>query len=62
MCVPDYIYGLILIESLGHEAEKNAFRSPDHAISRKSRTIRPPREKNFPTYPGDADNVVAAGA
>jgi hypothetical protein len=45
--MPDYIYGLILIESLGHEAEQNALRSPDHAISRKSRTIWPPREKNF---------------
>jgi hypothetical protein len=62
MCMPDYIYGLILIESLGHEAAQHALRSPDPAISWKSRTIRPPREKNFPTYPGDADNVAAAGA
>jgi hypothetical protein len=60
--MPDYIYGLILIESLGHEVAQTALRSPDHAISRKSRTIWPPREKNSPTYPGDADNVVAAGA
>jgi hypothetical protein len=60
--MPDYIYGLILIESLGHEAAQNAFRSPDPAVSRQSRTIRRPREKNFPTCPGDADNIAAAGA
>ena len=62
MCLPDYIYGLILIESLGHEGEQNALRSPDHAISRNSRTIWRRREKKFPTGLTDADNVVAAGA
>jgi hypothetical protein len=60
--MPDYIYGLILIESLGHQAEPKALGSPGYAARRKSRAIWRPAEKKLPTYPGDADNVVAAGA
>jgi hypothetical protein len=62
MCMPDYIYGLILIDSLGNEAAPSAARLPDHIARRKSRSIWPPREKKFPTGPADADNVAAAGA
>jgi hypothetical protein len=60
--MPDYVYGLILIESLGHEAKPNALRSHEYAARRKSIAFWRPAEKKLPTCPGDADNVAAAGA
>ena len=62
MCLPDYVYGLILIESLGDEAALGTAGSANNAARRKLRTIHRPQEKRFPTELIDTDNVVAAGA
>jgi len=62
MCLPDYIYGLILIDSLGDNAAQAAARSADDVARRTSRVTYRPRRKIFPTDHADADNVVPAGA
>ena len=62
MCLPDYIYGLILMESLGDEAAQGTAGSANNAAHRKLRTIYRPQEKRFPIELIDTDNVVAAGA
>jgi hypothetical protein len=62
MCLPDYIYGLILIDSLWDVAMQDVIVSADNAVRRKPRTIYRPRSKIFPTALADADNVVPAGA
>ncbi len=61
MCLPDYIYGLILIDSLRDASAQDAAGSADNAARRKPRTIFRPRPKIFPTAL-DADNVIPAGA
>ena len=61
MCLPDYVYGLILIESLG-EAALGTIRRMDSSRGQKPRTIYRPPVKIFPTDYAEADNVVAAGA
>jgi hypothetical protein len=62
MCLPDYVDGLILIESLGDEAAQGTARSPDNSAYRKLRTIYRRQEKIFPTGLIGADNLVPAGA
>jgi hypothetical protein len=61
MCLPDYVYGLILIESLG-EAALGTIRRTDSSRGRKPGTIYRPPVKIFPTAYAKADDVVAAGA
>jgi hypothetical protein len=62
MCSPDYIYGLLLIESLGDEAAQDKARSADNPVRRKLRTIYRPWQKRYPAELIDTDTVVAAGA
>ena len=62
MCLPDYVYGLILIESLRNEVAQDRAGSADHSVRRKLRTIYRSQPKRIPTDLIDADNVVAAGA
>ncbi len=61
MCLPDYIYGLILIDSLRDVAAQDAAGSIDNAARPKPRMIFRPRPEIFSTAL-DADNVVPAGA
>jgi len=62
MCLPDYVYGLILIESLGDEAALGMIHRTDSSRGQKPRTIYRPPVKIFPTAYAEADNVVAGGA
>jgi hypothetical protein len=62
MCLPDYIYGLILIDSLRDATAPGAADPADNAVRRKPRTIYRPRSKICPIALADADNVVPAGA
>jgi hypothetical protein len=62
MCLPDYVYGLILIESLGDEAALGTIHCTDSSGGRKPRTIYRPPVKILPTDYAEADNVVPAGA
>jgi hypothetical protein len=62
MCLPEYIYGLILIESLRDAVVPDETGSVGNASRRKPRAIYRPRPKLFPTALTDADNVVPAGA
>ena len=62
MCLPDYVYGLILIESLGDEAALGMIHRTDSSRGQKPRTIYRPPVKIFPTDYAEADNVVAGGA
>jgi hypothetical protein len=62
MCLPEYIYGLILIDSLRDAAVHDAAGLIGNASRRKPRVIYRPRPKLFPTALTDADNVVPAGA
>jgi hypothetical protein len=39
MCLPEYVYGLILIEGLGDEARPSLTNSADNASGRKSKAI-----------------------
>ncbi|MDB5603331.1 MAG: hypothetical protein JWP25_231 [Bradyrhizobium sp.] len=48
MCSPDYIYGLLLIESLEDEAAQDKARSADNPVRRKLRTIYRPWQKRYP--------------
>jgi hypothetical protein len=62
MCLPDYVYGLILIESLGDEAALGTIHCTDSSGGRKPRTIYRQPVKILPTDYAEADNVVPAGA
>lgn len=62
MCLPDYIYGLILIDSLRDVAMQDVIVCADNVARRKPSTIYRPWSKMFPTALTDADDVVPAGA
>jgi len=47
MCLPDYVYGLILIESLGDEAALGMIHRTDSSRGQKPRTIYRPPVKLF---------------
>jgi hypothetical protein len=61
MCFPDYVYGLLLIESLGDEAAQDMARSTDNPVRRKFRKFQRQWEKRFPAKLIDTDTVVVAG-
>jgi hypothetical protein len=62
MCLPEYVYGLILIESLGGEIRPSVADSVDNTSRRKLKaTYRPPRKILAANF-GDAENTVPAGA
>ena len=61
MCMPEYLYGLILIGSLEGEAARGAARSIDSSRERET-SLSPRREKKSRTMPSDAGSLVPAGA
>jgi hypothetical protein len=63
MYMPEYLYDLILIDSLEGETARGAARSPDSSFQRGRGVIPSPRrEKKSRTIFSDAGSLVPAGA
>ena len=63
MCVPEYLYGLILIDSLEGRSTRGAVPSANGFLQREGEAIRAPRRQEQSTaIPTGAGNLAPAGA
>jgi hypothetical protein len=63
MCMPEYLYGLILIDSLEGKSARGATRPANGFFQRESEAILAPRrEEKSTAIPTGAGNLAPAGA
>jgi len=63
MCMPEYLYGLILIDSLEGKSTRGAACPANGLLHREGEAIRAPRGQEKSTaIPTGAGNLVPAGA
>jgi hypothetical protein len=63
MCMPEYLYGLILIDSLEGNSTRGAGRPANGFLRRESEAIHAPRGQEKSTaIPTGAGNLAPAGA
>jgi hypothetical protein len=63
MCMPEYLYGLILIDSLEGQSARGAAPAVNGSFQGEGETIRAPRrEGKFKTTRSGAGNLAPAGA
>jgi hypothetical protein len=62
MCMPEYLYGLILIDSLEGKSTRGPAPPANGFLQREGEAIRAPREQKSTAIPTGAGNLAPAGA